>query len=359
MLPYQLHLRRLCNRHHQRNRTFAAFTVLMLICAPTLQADEKVSVVSTGTEASFRGIGMAAELVFAGGSESTLVRSMDNGTTWSQLKVTDDADLDFRDIEALGDGSLLLMSAGLGEKSRIFRSVDGGDSWECVWTNKHEKGFFNGLAVMQSGKRCVVIGDPVGDTLYLLNTEDGGDTWKEIPGPAGEKGEYGFAASGTGIQFSNDGRIMIATGGAKARVFQSKGGKRWGHADSGLRHGNESSGIFSLSVRGNRAVVIGGDYLKPDESKNNAAWSTDGGKSFTLSESLVPHKACVRFIDDQRVLAVGRTGVMTSFDAGKTWKTISTESFYTFVIDADAEYVHMAGADGRTGRLKVADLVAR
>ena len=283
-------------------------------------ANDKLHVVATETDASFRAIACNRKTLFVGGTGSTLLRSEDDGKTWQTTSVCEDTDLDFRDVEVLADNKVLLMSAGPGKKSRLFLSSDRGQSWQCVWVNKHDKGFFNGLAV--GDQRVVVVGDPIGETLYLLSSDDSGTTWTETVGPVAAKGEYGFAASGTGIQFTDGNHILIATGGARASVFRSEPkADGWSLVNSGLRHGNQSSGIFSLAIRGELAVAVGGDYLKPDQDKNNAAWSDDEGNTWQVSTSSVPHKACVRFLDDRRLVACGRTGIMASFDSGKTWKT--------------------------------------
>ena len=81
--------------------------------------------------------------------------------------------------------------------------------------------------------------------------------------------------------------------------------------------------------------------------------SADGGSRWVAVDVQMPHKACVRFLDDSKVLAVGRTGVMLSEDRGESWKTVSNDSFYTFDVDQPSGTVFMAGAAGRVGRIKV------
>ena len=58
------------------------------------------------------------------------------------------------------------------------------------------------MAFREDGRHAVLYGDPVGGRLDIYLTSDGGETWKPLPErqrPKLEEGEYGFAASGSGI----------------------------------------------------------------------------------------------------------------------------------------------------------------
>ena len=332
----------------------AAFWVFAL--PATSSADElTIEQCSTGVDASFRGIEVVnATTAIVTGSKNTVIRTTDGGETWTRLTVADSSELDFRDIELAGDGSLLLMSAGPGEKSQIFRSEDMGDSWSRVHRNTDPMGFYDGIAIDKSGFGLLV-GDPIDGRLYLLSTSDHGKSWKQQDGPDLMKGEYGFAASGTGIVLRENGHAWIATGAGAARVFRSSdGGQSWDVAATPVRSGAESEGIFSIAFNStSHGVVVGGDYMKPEISTRNCAISADGGSRWVAVDVQMPHKACVRFLDDSKVLAVGRTGVMLSEDRGESWKTVSNDSFYTFDVDQPSGTVFMAGAAGRVGRIKV------
>ncbi len=313
---------------------------------------------NSGVVASFRGLAVRNEQeAWVTGSDGTVIRTTDAGGTWERVAVPDSEGLDFRDVEVLADGTVILMSVGKDTESRILRSSDDGATWKQVLVNQDPDGFFDGMAFDEERKTGLLFGDPVGGRMALFRTLDGGVTWQPIPDqqrPALKTGEYGFAASGTGIEVSGS-DVWIATGGAVSRVLHSTdGGETWVAKTTPLRSGNESSGIFSLAVPDSRTVVVvGGGYKRPDEARNNVARSVDGGETWNAATSVrMPHKACIRSLGKQRLLVCGRTGVALSSDAGQTWKTISTEGYYVCAIDLDSETGFLAGAEGRVARIQ-------
>src|SRR4030088_3438163 len=82
-----------------------------------------------------------------------------------------------------------------------------------------------------------------------------------------------------------DPNIWFATGGRAARVFHSTDrGQTWQVADTAILHGPDSAGIFSIAFRDpTHGVIAGGDYKHPDRDGPNLAFTTDGGKTWTLS----------------------------------------------------------------------------
>ncbi len=82
-----------------------------------------------------------------------------------------------------------------------------------------------------------------------------------------------------------DSNIWFATGGRAARVFHSiDRGQTWQVAETPILHGPDSAGIFSIAFRdSNHGVIAGGDYQHPDRDGPNLAFTTDGGKTWTLS----------------------------------------------------------------------------
>jgi photosystem II stability/assembly factor-like uncharacterized protein len=314
----------------------------------------------SGVTSSFRGMALrGSSEAWATGSGGTVLRTTDSGKTWKRLPVPDSKELDFRDVEVLPDGSVLLMSIGGGDKSRILRSADAGSTWETVLVNREPDGFFDGMALSHDGRHGILYGDPIDGQLDLYRTADGGKSWRrnsERSRPKLNKGEYSFAASGTGIVAHMD-DVFVATGGSVARVLHSSDrGETWSIHNTPLRSGNESSGVFSLAfIDAKRGVIIGGDYAQPALSENNIARTEDGGKTWMpLPAVEMPHKACIRSIGDGQLIACGRTGVAFSDDAGVTWRHLSHEGYYTLAVDSDSKTGFMAGSDGRIARIKIA-----
>lgn len=83
-----------------------------------------------------------------------------------------------------------------------------------------------------------------------------------------------------------DPNIWFATGGKVARVFHSPDrGQTWQVFDTPILHGPDSAGIFSIAFRDAlHGVIAGGDYKHPRDDGPNLAFTSDGGKTWTLSD---------------------------------------------------------------------------
>ena len=79
----------------------------------------------------------------------------------------------------------------------------------------------------------------------------------------------------------------------------------------------ESAGIFSIAIQDAKTLLlVGGNYLKPDESGSAAALTTDGGKTWTAINNL-PFQSGAAWAKDHWV-TVGTAGSFSSAD-GKNW----------------------------------------
>jgi photosystem II stability/assembly factor-like uncharacterized protein len=290
-----------------------------------------------GTTASFRGLSAVDEnVVWVSGTGGTWGRSDDGGVTWQMRVVPGAEELDFRDVDAFDATMAYLMSAGPGEASRIFKTTDGGETWELQHTNTAPDGFFDGMAFW-TPERGLVYGDPVDARFVVLGTADGGATWSRVPAggmPPALEGEAGFAASGSGLAVAPGGHAWFGTGGPEARVFRSSDyGQSWTVASTPLRAGAGSSGIFSLAFHDTfHGVAVGGDYTLPEETAGNAARTTDGGLTWTAIEGSPPggYRSAVAYApgtDGRTLIAMGTNGSDVSLDGGGAWSRLSHDGF--------------------------------
>ena len=178
---------------------------------------------------SIRGISVVNDsVVWISGSGGKFARTIDGGKSWHWDSVADASNFDFRDIQAFNSDTALVLSAGF--PARIFKTRDGGLSWYKTYSDTTPGVFFDAMDFWnaQSG---VAISDPLSDGLLLIETHDGGDSWKRLPPenmPELLKGEAFFAASGTCLVTVGDSGICFVSGGSTARVFISpNGGKSW------------------------------------------------------------------------------------------------------------------------------------
>lgn len=145
-------------------------------------------------------------------------------------------------------------------------------------------------------------------------------------------GEAHFAASNTNIAM-NSGKVWIATGGMKARIFKFSWNNpfKWEAFETPFIQGTASTGIYSIDFYDkNFGIAVGGDYTKQAENINNIATTNDGGKTWKIQASGKNggYKTCVKFRPKAKgkdIIAIGDQNIEFSNDYGKTWKTISEE----------------------------------
>ena len=315
-------------RHPEVRSTEGSRVVRLAVAGGFLLLATPWRVQHTGPDVELRGVAVRDEThAWASGAKGVVLRTRD-GEKWETLRVAGGEDLDFRDLEAPAGNAVVLMSAGPGDKSRIYVSADGGDRWTLAHTNPDEKGFYDAIAFFDE-KVGLVVGDPVNGKFVVRKTEDGGATWADVAGldiPPAREGEGAFAASGTCLTALN-GRsdAWFVTGGAGVgRVFHTKDrGKTWTVADSPVKAGNASSGLFSVAfVDAMSGFVVGGDYKQTTLAALNGARTEDGGKTWIpapIGES--GYYSSVRAIPltNGELIAVGPTGSAHSTDGGRKW----------------------------------------
>ena len=301
------------------------------------------------TKASLRGLSVVNQnVIWASGTGGTVLRTVDGGKNWSVIKVADAEKLDFRDIEAFDADTAYILSIGTGEASRIYKTTDGGKTWKLQFKNTNPKAFFDALAFWDE-KNGMAMSDPV-DGKYLLLKTTNGETWT-LAGTdkmaAAKDGEAAFAASGTCLLTQGKENIFLVSGGTDARVFRSENrGLTWFVADTPITKGTSGSGIFSIAMfDAKNGVIVGGNYEKPDDKTNNLAFTTDGGKTWTLGTGLNGYRSGVAYIDRKTLLAVGASGSDLSEDGGKTWKNLDREN-YNAVFANGKKAIWAVGANG-------------
>jgi len=259
------------------------------------------NVLTSHTTENLRGVSaVTKKIAWTSGTHGTYLRTIDVGHTWQSGQVPGAAALDFRGVVAFSADEAFLMSAGPGEQSRIYHTVDAGQHWSLQFTASNPKSFFDSMAFWDS-RHGVVLGDPIPDESGKLKFEllltDDGQTWRAlVPSqlPPAKEGEGAFAASNTCLAIISssttvpatpDPNIWFASGGRAARVFHSADrGQTWQVTDTPIVHGPDSAGIFSIAFRdATHGVIAGGDYKHPDQDAPNLAFTTDGGKTWTLS----------------------------------------------------------------------------
>lgn len=354
---------------HRINLPAIALSLLAATCA---NAGVRVLPQDSGVDARLRGISAVdGDVAWASGRDGTVLRTRDGGRSWRKIAVPGAEALDFRDIEAFDAEHAVLLAIGPGEASRVYRTADGGDTWQLALQNHDPRAFFDCMAF--DGERGWLLGDPVDGRFQLFASDDGGRSWTQAEGPAAVEGEAAFAASGTCIARSGT-TLVVATGGAQSRIhFRNDSDGQWLQVESGLEAGAESKGAFSIAAQTAGLVVVGGDFL--DEAAPAGASrlgfscvlfledAPDAGRlvqepsSHTeLLASALPltpgYRSGVACGGDANAcIAVGPTGV----DAwnGTKWASVVTTGYDA--IDLAGNVGWASGDDGRIARIEIGD----
>lgn len=312
---------------------------------------------TSGVPARLRGVSAVSDrVVWASGANGTILRTADGGQMWQKLTVSGAETLDFRDIDAVSDRVAYALSIGSGEVSRIYKTSDAGATWDLQFTNRDPKAFFDAMAFWDRA-RGVAFSDSVDGQFVILLTNDGGRTWTRAPAdrlPPALRDEGAYAASGTNVAVSGSRDVWIGT--SRGRVLRSNdGGRQWSVATTGLATGT-SAGIFSIAFRdANHGIVVGGDYKLEQQAVDNAAMTSDGGRTWTLVQGLSGFRSVVAYVPrapTPSLIAVGPSGADLSTDDGRTWHAIDGDGFHAFSFAPGGVVGWGVGESGRIARLR-------
>ncbi len=271
-----------------------------------------------------RGLLVEGTKVFSGNSDGSIYYYNINKEK-VQLIFKLDGFIEMRDIERSGN---FLIGIQSGDDGKIVRLNTSGGA-KIVSIPEWKGLFFDGLDMM--GNRGFIMGDPVDGEFSLYHTNDSGETWKACEGKVNaEKGEAGFASSGSNVQIINDSTYAFISGGEKSQFFKStNNGKSWLSVVLPFYPG-ESSGAFSMHFSSDSVgVIVGGDYANSDLKLNTAYYTRDGGLSWYNSiHSPRGYRSCV--IEKKGVYYTsGRNGIDFSFDQGENWIPFADGVYYS------------------------------
>ncbi|WP_193164656.1 WD40/YVTN/BNR-like repeat-containing protein [Microbulbifer hainanensis] len=299
--------------------------------------------------ASLRGSAVGPKSLWVSGTDNTVFKSTDGGKSWEDVSVHQQPVTDFRDIALFDDKTAIVMGVGTGTQSRLYLTEDGGSNWELLYENPDAAGFFDSIAFWDRN-HGLMLGDPVDGYYVVMMTEDGGRSWSRIGKdklPAVLPKEAAFAASGNTLITGAEGRAWFTTGGFAASVYSSDDyGRTWQRSAVPLHRDTQTSGGYALALnRGGEIFVMGGDFQDRPSRYNNLSmlqgdrWrAADNGQRGLRTAMACVERVCV---------ASGKTASDISFNDGHSWQPLPGEGFYTLAAGKDR--ILGAGANGRVG----------
>jgi photosystem II stability/assembly factor-like uncharacterized protein len=280
-----------------------------------------------------------------------MYKSTDAGRTWTHLGLDDTQHIARILVDPRKPDEVLVAALGhaydANAERGVFRSADGGKSWQKVLYKNGKTGAID-LAASPENPRVV----------YAALWETHRTTWSQYPptnGPDGgiykstDEGQTWHELSGHGLPTVPTGRIGL-TAGAGDRVYavidcrqgglyrSDDGGENWQHVGSDPR-------IWGRGWYFSRVTV---DPKNPDVVwvPNVALYrSTDGGRRFSaIKGSPGGDDYHILWIDPEntdRMILGSDQGTMVSVDGGKTWGSWynqPTAQFYHVVTDHRVPY---------------------
>jgi photosystem II stability/assembly factor-like uncharacterized protein len=320
------------------------------------QSNPSVIYVGTG-EADFR-----SDLTYGNGA----YKSMDGGSTWKHIGleasqhisriVIDPQNPDIVFVAAMGS------AYGPGAERGVFRSTDGGATWQKVLFRDENTGAIDIQLDPDNPKTmwAALVHDqrppwsaypPATTNGAIYKSTDGGATWNPVTGgglPGGDWGRVGLAvARGTHGQ-----RIYALIDTKEGGVFKSDdGGQIWVRTSNDPRLG--------------RLWYFGEIYVDPKNPDTvyvpnvSIYRSTDAGKTFVAIKGAPGgddyHALWIDPSNPQRMIFGSDQGVGVSVDGGRTWSSWynqPTAQFYHVAVDNDFPY-HVYGAQQDSGSVYI------
>ncbi len=198
-----------------------------------------------------------------------------------------------------------------------------------------------------------IMGDPVNDKFSLFYSKDAGKTWEKCKGEVNaDKGEAGYAASGTNVQVLNDSTFIFVSGGSTNRFYKSTDyGQTWGYSVIPFNSG-EGIGAFSVCFNNElEGIAVGGNYQKPLNPDKTVFYTLDGGKNWEGSFSgLTGYKSCV-YYKNGIFYACGTNGLDYSKDGGQNWYSLLKGNFFTMT--SDEKYLYLTAPKSCIQKIKL------
>ena len=282
-------------------------------------------------------------------------RSVDAGDTWQDLGlketrhiggiVVHPSDPDVAYVAAVGH------LFGPNEERGVYRTRDGGQSWEKVLYIDEHTGAIDIVmhptdpktifAAMYQRQRTPWGFSASGSGSGLYRTLDGGDSWHELTDglPEGDKGRIGLDI------YRRDGNLVYAlvesSGDGRGLYRSTDRGDSW----EKVSDHNPRPMYFSLvriDPNNPDRIYTGGVELPISDDGGKTWWEGDGAAGIHVDH----HALWIDPNDSDHVILGNDGGVATTFDGAKTWRhhnNLAVGQFYQIGVDMRDPYYVCGG----------------
>lgn len=321
-------------------------------------APSNPDVIYVGTgESDFR-----SDLTYGNG----VYKSTDGGRTWKNIGLKDSRHISRIAIDPQNPDVVFVAAMGSaygpGTERGVFRSTDGGSTWQKVLYRDEDSGAIDitldpdhpqtvWAALLHDRRPPWSAYPPVTVSGAIYKSTDGGNVWNPVTGgglPGGDWGRIGLAvARGTHGQ-----RVYALIDTKEGGVFKSDdGGQTWVRTSHDPRLG--------------RLWYFGEIYVDPKNPDTvyipnvSIYRSTDAGKTFVAIKGAPGgddyHALWIDPSNPQRLIFGSDQGAGVSVDGGHTWSSWynqPTAQFYHVAVDNEFPY-HVYGAQQDSGSVYI------
>ncbi|HKP39099.1 MAG TPA: hypothetical protein VJT71_19730, partial [Pyrinomonadaceae bacterium] len=291
-------------------------------------------------------------------------KSTDAGKTWKHIGLEDTRQI--ARIRVHPKNPDLVYVAALGhvwgpnEQRGVFRSKDGGKTWEKIFSRGNKAGAID-LIIDPVNPRVLYAGfwevyrkpwtlESGGPGGGIFKSTDGGDNWTDITRnqglPRGMVGKIGITVSP-----ANPERVWAIVEAEDGGVFRSdNGGQTWTKTNEQRNLRQRAwyyTRIYADPKSADTVYVLNTGFYR----------SNDGGRTFTGIG--VPHgdnhDLWIAPDDPQRMIESNDGGANVSFNGGRSWseQDQATAQFYRVALDNDFPY-HIYGAQQDNSTVRIA-----
>jgi photosystem II stability/assembly factor-like uncharacterized protein len=291
-------------------------------------------------------------------------KSMDAGKTWKRVGLEDTRQIARIRVHPRNPDLVYVAAQGHvwspNEQRGVFRSKDGGKSWEKVFSRGDKAGACD-LILDPTNPNILYAGfwevyrkpwtlESGGQGSGIFKSTDGGDTWTEMTrAPGLPRGMIGIV--GITVSPANPDRLWAIIEAEDGGVFRSdNGGRTWTKTNEQRNLRQRAwyyTRIYADPQNADTVYVLNTGFYK----------SNDGGRTFTGIS--VPHgdnhDLWLAPNDANRMIESNDGGANVSTNGGRTWteQDQATAQFYRVATDNDFPY-HIYGAQQDNSTVRIA-----